>query len=287
MVYIYILKLKNNKYYIGKTSNPDFRLEEHKSGEGSLWTKKYKPIKVMELIKNCDSYDEDKYTLRYMELMGIDNVRGGSFCQLKLTNENRKTIERMINGSTDKCYKCGEKGHFANNCLLIENKKKLQENKECNTEVFCCKYCNKGFTSLNGARYHENIYCKMKPKKKSNQCSESEDDSDEEYTLDDLKEVLKEKGTEADGVYCFDGKKRYLWDSGELYEESFNSPGHKDGTWDGLGGRGLDPDDCWRPIKKKKTHSQKSNSGKCYRCGRNGHYSSNCYAKKHVKGYYL
>ena len=143
----------------------------------------------------------------------------------------------------------------------------------------------------------------MKPKKKSNQCSESEDDSyvysssesssdsdddsEEEYTLDDLKEVLKEKGTEADGVYCFDGKKRYLLDSGELYEESFNSPGHKDGTWNGLGGRGLDPDDCWRPIKKKKTHSQKSNSGKCYRCGRNGHSSSNCYAKKHVKGYYL
>tara|TARA_Y200000002_G_C22618383_1_gene637063 strand:- start:918 stop:1352 length:435 start_codon:yes stop_codon:yes gene_type:complete len=25
----------------------------------------------------------------------------------------------------------------------------------------------------------------------------------------------------------------------------------------------------------------------CYRCGRKGHYSSNCYAKKHIKGYYL
>src|SRR5579862_2573315 len=27
--YIYILLLQNNKYYIGKTSNPDFRLQEH------------------------------------------------------------------------------------------------------------------------------------------------------------------------------------------------------------------------------------------------------------------
>ena len=89
MVYIYILKLQSNKYYIGKTNNPNFRLEEHESGKGSAWTKKYKPIKLMELIKNCDSYDEDKHTLRYMELMGIDNVRGGSFCQLKLTF-NRK-----------------------------------------------------------------------------------------------------------------------------------------------------------------------------------------------------
>ena len=25
----------------------------------------------------------------------------------------------------------------------------------------------------------------------------------------------------------------------------------------------------------------------CYRCGRQGHYASTCYAKKHIKGYYL
>ena len=25
----------------------------------------------------------------------------------------------------------------------------------------------------------------------------------------------------------------------------------------------------------------------CFRCGREGHYASSCYAKKHIKGYYL
>ena len=25
----------------------------------------------------------------------------------------------------------------------------------------------------------------------------------------------------------------------------------------------------------------------CYRCGRIGHFSDNCYASKHIKGYYL
>ena len=43
---IYILELENKKYYVGKTTNPDFRLEQHFNNSGSQWTKKYKPIKV-------------------------------------------------------------------------------------------------------------------------------------------------------------------------------------------------------------------------------------------------
>ena len=29
MIYIYVLELENKKYYVGKTTNPDFRLEQH------------------------------------------------------------------------------------------------------------------------------------------------------------------------------------------------------------------------------------------------------------------
>ena len=67
MVNIYILQLEDNKYYIGKTTQPEIRLESHFNSNGSSWTKKYKPIKVIEIMSDCDDFDEDKYTLKYMQ----------------------------------------------------------------------------------------------------------------------------------------------------------------------------------------------------------------------------
>ncbi len=66
MLFIYILELIKNKYYVGKTTNQKFRFEQHLNPVGSAWTKKYKPIKLIELIPNCDSFNEDKQTLKYM-----------------------------------------------------------------------------------------------------------------------------------------------------------------------------------------------------------------------------
>ena len=135
MVFIYVLLLTSNKYYIGKTNNPDIRLDSHFNSNGSKWTKIYKPIKVYELISNCDAYDEDKYTLKYMEKKGIDNVRGGSFSQVELSDEYINIISRMIKGATDKCFNCGESDHFVLGCIKSKMQSKMQEYlKDINTE---------------------------------------------------------------------------------------------------------------------------------------------------------
>jgi hypothetical protein len=116
MVCIYVLELVGGKYYIGKTNNPGFRLEQHFHSGGSVWTKKYQPIRVLEIIENCDDYDEDKYTRIYMDKYGIDNVRGGSFCEEILDEVTIKMLEKMSNSTKNKCFICGMVGHFAKEC---------------------------------------------------------------------------------------------------------------------------------------------------------------------------
>lgn len=180
MVYIYVLELKNGKYYVGKTNNPAFRLESHFNSSGSEWTKLHKPINIIDIIPNCDNYDEDKITIQNMEKYGINNVRGGSFCSINLKKPIIDTIIQMINGAENKCYLCGKRGHFAKYC------------KEEYDTVYVCSYCEKEYDDFDECEEHE--------------------------------------------------------------------------------------DRCYERLKKKDS---------CYRCGREGHYSPSCYARTHIKGYYI
>lgn len=120
MVYIYILKLLSNKYYVGKTNNPQNRIIDHFNGHGSSWTIKYKPIQIYDIISNCDDYDEDKYTIKLMAQYGIENVRGGTFVKINLDKNDIDTINKMINSGLNRCFNCNIIGHFANSCKIYQ-----------------------------------------------------------------------------------------------------------------------------------------------------------------------
>ena len=113
---IYILKLEQNKYYIGKSKNPELRLQEHKQGLGSAWTRKYKPISILETIENASPFDEDKHVKIYMSKYGIENVRGGTYITEVLTEDQHNALKAEIWGSEDLCNKCGRKSHFYKDC---------------------------------------------------------------------------------------------------------------------------------------------------------------------------
>lgn len=84
--WLYVLRLVNDKYYVGSTSkaDPQQRIKEHMNGFYSAqWVKKYKPVDTAEIIdlghvtKAEAEHLELQRTLQYMKKYGYQNVRGG------------------------------------------------------------------------------------------------------------------------------------------------------------------------------------------------------------------
>ncbi len=124
---IYVLKLENHKYYVGRSGNVQDRIEAHIQGNGCEYTKRYKVKKVVEIIETEDLFEEDKVTKKYMSKFGIENVRGGSYSTIELSKEVKDLLRREIYSGTNRCYHCGLEGHYIKDCLQNESEKKENE----------------------------------------------------------------------------------------------------------------------------------------------------------------
>lgn len=76
---VYVLKLINNKYYIGYTERYCDRMHSHFSGKGAKWTKENDPAKICKVYKNVNKKFEDDLAIMYMTLYGHAPVRGGKY----------------------------------------------------------------------------------------------------------------------------------------------------------------------------------------------------------------
>jgi predicted GIY-YIG superfamily endonuclease len=190
---IYILRLEAGKYYVGKSNDVIHRYQQHLNGTGSAWTRKYKPISLVTTIENASPFDEDRYVKEYMSRYGIENVRGGSYVEVELSEFHTDALNMELWAAKGVCMQCGRAGHFVKDCYAntdVSGKKIEYEDSE---EEWGCEYCDRSFTTEFGCMIHE----------------------------------------------------------------------------------------------RSCTHKQKRKPDTCYRCGRAGHYSPDCYASRHVRGYYL
>ena len=112
---IYVLKLANDCWYIGRAADVKRRVEHHFKRYGSAWTKLHRPISLEAIYRNASPFDEDRYTKEYMLRFGIDRVRGGTYSQPVLSKEQRKLIQQELWGAQDLCFLCGGK-HFVKTC---------------------------------------------------------------------------------------------------------------------------------------------------------------------------
>lgn len=165
IIIIYVLRLKDGKWYIGKTNDAIKRFMQHLEGNGSAWTKMYEPIEIVEEFRNVDSFDEDKITKQYMAKYGIENVRGGTYTQINLDNITITFLQKEIWSAQNKCFKCGNIGHFANKCTVNINEKCHYANEyksslypNADNLKFNCNKCNKEFNNDEDCMDHTK-YC--------------------------------------------------------------------------------------------------------------------------------
>jgi predicted GIY-YIG superfamily endonuclease len=154
---VYVLRLRDDKYYVGQSDNKRRRIGEHREGrgEGTEFTKKHAVVEeiepLTETMTNLNSW-ELKETLTRMKEHGIENVRGSRWWQLVLQQNDIDGIKKeMVTYFThllsclthsltslltylltylrysrtqasilDLCYHCLSASHYANECIASQ-----------------------------------------------------------------------------------------------------------------------------------------------------------------------
>jgi len=121
--YIYVLKLIDDRYYVGRTGNILRRVKQHFSGYGAKYTKKYKPLKVIEVVEEITNDDERKTTFKYVEKYGWEKVRGSYWCSLEIKRKlNLKIYENMKIQCEKELLETTKINDEIKNMYIIENK---------------------------------------------------------------------------------------------------------------------------------------------------------------------
>jgi predicted GIY-YIG superfamily endonuclease len=93
---LYILKLENDKWFIGKSANVEKRYEQHLNGEGDTFTQLHKPVSLELSRELISDTDQDETVREYMRKYGIENVRGGIYSKTEFNSYDISKIRDDI-----------------------------------------------------------------------------------------------------------------------------------------------------------------------------------------------
>ena len=172
--YIYVLKLVDDRYYIGRSQNIVQRIEDHFSGNGSIYTKRYKPLNVVEIVEEKTIDDEKNKTIEYIEKYTWEKVRGYTWCRVEY-----KTPFNIINATKKEPSVYDEIDENIRKLYCLDNKDIIEIGRELNLTpgsiayrlkkmniIMSKKLANGYRTYITSDSYKE--ICKNKSIKKSN-----------------------------------------------------------------------------------------------------------------------
>jgi hypothetical protein len=112
---IYILKLREGKFWVGYTAEPILKARQFK--DAGEWVQKYGIESIYSIIP-ARIYQLDHKVKDLMVQMRIENVRGGSWPEVHLPDAVRQTLQTELFGNDNEntCLMCGQPGHYMQDC---------------------------------------------------------------------------------------------------------------------------------------------------------------------------
>lgn len=91
-VCIYVAQLEHGKFYVGASDDPVKAVVELGEGLGTVWTQIHRPLRILEQHRFKKAEELDKYVKLAMRKYGVENVRGGSWTSLRLSDRDRHAL---------------------------------------------------------------------------------------------------------------------------------------------------------------------------------------------------
>lgn len=281
---VYTLQLNTGKYYVGKSENIEERIAQHiaQTDKCAKFIKDNNGVKTQielltSVIEDLNLWEQQE-TLAQMLDKGFNNVRGWEFTNSNpLTYEECVSIKTLLFGSGDLCRKCGNPGHFAQDCKSQKASWFIELEKCMNQKT----KPNNVFQNIIKKQENESKITDFElefAKTNRGKCKKCELNINKDELKIGIKAVnlKKQEYIKWYHIDCFKKDNNIDMSIVNNFCKKNKSTDQK-------------TEKKQSSLKEKKTIPQQITFHKncCYRCGNSNHYANNCYATYDVNGNYI